>query len=456
MYKEELRSLDKIDAFGYSGSLNRGARGLAFGAILLQLVLLSLIFWALAPVNPAPPAFDQPIDPEICLIHPGDTLSVTFIGAGITAQDYVIDAQGRIVDENLGVIDLSRATLAQARNLLGERLENSFQAAEFEISIKNLHPVSISITGAVRHPGSYRAYNSERVSDLIALAGGLATNGSRREIKFSGGPEVLDVDLDRAFFAGERSFDPPLYAGNRISVPYRSDDQVNIIGEVNRPVSLEFNADDSFELLLQMAGGLTGKADAEAITITAPDNAVVDKPVAGAVIRVPERATSSPRIILFGAVNQPGSYEYHESATLGDLLSKGGGFSDEANRDRVIVFRQGETDELGRRLGNRFPILVNPQQYVTQTLLPGDSIFVPVQTGFVRVSGFVRNPGYFPFESNKTAAYYIDLAGGFLVEADKQLVGRTDRISGMTSKTSTGVLIFDGDEIVVEMRKELP
>jgi protein involved in polysaccharide export with SLBB domain len=422
----------------------------------LQLVLLSLFLWAFAPVSPAPPSFDQPIDPEICLILPGDTLSVIFIGTGIQAQNYIVDAQGRVVDENLGVIDLSQATLAQARGLLSGRLEKSFQASDFEISIKNLHPVSITITGAVEHPGSYRAYNSERVSDIIKAAGGLTDNASRRMIKFRGGPKELTVDLDRAFFAGDRASDPPLYAGDRVIVPYRSEDRVNVIGEVNRPVSLEFIAGDDLDRLLELAGGLTDNADKQAITITAPDNRVVDQPVAGAVIKVPARIAAGTRLILFGAVNQPGTFAYQKNVTLGDILKNGGGFADNANHERVVVFREGNTDELGRRIGNRYPIIINPQQYQTQTLFPGDSIFVPVQTGFVRVSGYVKNPGYFPYQSNKTAAYYIDLAGGFLAEADRELIGRTERISGITVKASTGILIFDGDEVVVEMRKELP
>lgn len=422
----------------------------------MQLVLLSLILWVFAPVSPAPPAFDQPINPEICLIHPGDTLSVIFIGTGIQSQDYIVDAQGRVVDENLGVVDLSRATLSEARNLLSDRLEKSFQASDFEISIKNLHPVSVAITGAVEKPGTYRAYNSERVSDIIAQAGGLTDNASRRMIKFRGGPKELAVDLDRAFFAGDRSFDPPLYAGDRVFVPYVSDDQISIIGEVNRPAALEFKADDRFELLLEMVGGLTEKADKQAITITAPDNKTVDQPVAGAVITVPARMAASRRLILFGAVNQPGSFDFQKNATLSEIINKGGGMTDNANRERVIIFRQGNTDELGRRIGSRYPITISPQQYATQTLFPGDSIVVPIQTGFVRVSGMVKNPGYFPYESNQPASYYIDLAGGYLAEADKQLIGRTDRISEMTAKVAPGVLIFDGDEIVVEMRKEMP
>ena len=91
-----------------------------------------------------------------------------------------------------------------------------------------------------------------------------------------------------------------------------------------------------------------------------------------------------------------------------------------------------------------------------QTVLsPKDSIFVPVKVGFVKVSGEVLNPGYFPFINGKDAKFYILNAGGFLPNAENEKIMIFNPVAKMTSMASTGVMVSDGSEIIISIREEL-
>jgi len=79
----------------------------------------------------------------------------------------------------------------------------------------------------------------------------------------------------------------------------------------------------------------------------------------------------------------------------------------------------------------------------------GDSVYVPVRLGYVRVSGLVANPGAFPFTEGKPARWYVDLAGGFLEGADRERLGIFGSVSGITAPGAPSSAVRDGDEIIV-------
>jgi hypothetical protein len=59
--------------------------------------------------------FDHPIDPDRYLIHPGEELNVVFINTKLSNLHFKVNAEGRIVDRSLGVVELAGLTLAHAR-----------------------------------------------------------------------------------------------------------------------------------------------------------------------------------------------------------------------------------------------------------------------------------------------------------------------------------------------------
>ena len=407
--------------------------------------------------------FDEPVDPDRYLIRPGDQLVVTFIKVRLAPLTLTVDPEGNIVDPTLGVINLSHATLSQAKATLADIMQDLFKVEQTAISVSGPARVSIAVTGAVALPGLYTVFTSQRVSEVIESAGGLTSGASRRHIVFSGGPNEIPVDLDRADFLGDNAANPCLYAGRRVHVPARSQATVHVAGEVNTPREIELCDGDDLNLLLSLAGSVRSEADTAAIRIIRlngvdmdHDQTLRDKDV----ILVPAQPAGkdSQRLLVFGAVANPGCYRYQTNLTIVDLIDRAGGFTSAANSARTTVFRKIAADEWGRTTDARYALSVtdgSPRSLNSLPLQPADSIFVPLIMGYVIVTGEVAEPGLLPFQMNADARYYIDAAGGFLPLADPDRIRIFNRISKLTMSASPAVSVHDGDSVIVDIREEL-
>ncbi len=405
-------------------------------------------------------SFARPIDPETYIIRPGEILQVILVNTKLSPLRLTVDAEGMIVHQSIGVIDLSNHTLSQARKLLRESLSKIYNADEIVVSISGTYPVSIQVTGAVNHPGRYTGFTSQSVSEMIDSAGGIAPGGSSRRILFSGGPRPLPADIDRLVFLGDDTFDPQLCAGRTIYVPLATDSSVEVLGEVSDPRVIELVEGDDVDLLVKLAGGAFKSADVNATYAVNDSTRDLRQPngiKSGDILIVPRSTTASSisDLGVYGAVVHPGRYPYTAGMTVSDLIMAGGGQLRTANVQRTTVFRQTESDAKDRRLVGRYPILVGGANQADRVEVgPGDSVYVPVQLGYVRVAGQVTRPGLYPYTASKDAAYYVNLAGGFGRDADESVVGILDRVSGATRAGTVGEIVFDGDEITALRREK--
>ena len=409
-------------------------------------------------ITPGYRYYDQPINPDQYIIRPGEKLIVTFVNTNLPSITLTVGPEGKIVQRNLGVLQVAGKSLSAVRQQLHDPLSQLYSAEEINISVSDPYLVWISVTGSVNSPGAYEGYTSQRVSEILGKAGGVSGDGSTRAIVFSGGPRQLTVDVDRTVYLADDSENPCLYAGTSIFVPEKSDSLISIVGEVKQPRMIELMPGDDLDLLLRLAGGSKRSADRSRIHVVGDsgrDITMAGNIESGDVIAVPAFENQAQRggVIVFGAVVRPGRFRYRDGLTLGEALEMAGGSTADANALRITVFRRPIADQYGRISDFRFPISVgvNGKSEARDIALnPYDSVFVPKTLGFVEVSGMVRNPGYYPYSANRDASYYIALAGGFAAEADKTTVTLFDRVAGTSHDSPVDVLVGDGDGIIAK------
>ncbi len=400
--------------------------------------------------------YDTPIDPDLYLIRPGDILTVTFINANISQLRLVVDPENRIIDPTLGVFDLTGKTLSQTRQLLSRKLLDLYNVNQMAISVGSPQKVAVLVSGAVKAPGLYTAYTSQRVSEIIDSANGIARDGSRRWIQFSGGPSTLIVDLDKAHYLGDYTTNPYLYAGYAVYVPAKSDKRVQVIGEVNAPREIELVPGDSLLLLVQLAGGVRSSGDINNIKVTHTVNHAGNTNAelqAGDVIIVPPKETTlNPQQVgVFGAVTEPGYYTYVNDITLPQLIAQAGGYTQQANKGQLVIFRLSGMDAFGRISTVRYPLIsISNGKGHLLPIQPGDSVFIPSVIGYVKVRGVVRNPGLFPYFPEKDISYYIDIAGGLVPSADKENINLYHRFTRISEIVGMDSEVYDGDIITVK------
>ena len=427
--------------------------------LFLFLTLVILTFCNFVQAEEVVKKFNSPVNPELYLIRPGDNLVVTFINSKIKAISLEIGPEGKIIHETIGLIDLQNKTLAYAKTILAEKLQVLYNVKDIEISVTSPREVSISIYGAINKPGIYSGYTSDRVSQIIEKAGGISKNGSSRNILFKSNDTQVNVDLDKATYLGDLQSNPPLYAGISIEVPSKQVQTVHVSGDVNFPREIEFKENDNLNSLILLAGNFKNSATLSDVQIIR-GNKIVDgtEIQKDDIINVKSSFQNDKKQVkIFGAVTHQGVYELDNNQTLEKLISNAGGFSETANKELTTIFRQPLVDSHGQRSFIRYPISIPLQQ---ATPLPmhleiNDSIFVPWKVGFVKVSGAVLNPGYFPYAQDKDIFYYVNSAGGFLPTANKDELKIFNPISQNTDIVSSGIVVPDGAEIIVQVKEEL-
>ncbi|MBN1213375.1 MAG: SLBB domain-containing protein [candidate division Zixibacteria bacterium] len=408
--------------------------------------------------------YDEPVKPELYIVRPGEKLLITFLKTKLPQLWLQVNPEGKLIDKNLGMFDIAGRSLSEMRAILAPPLKALFNAEEIDISVREPYQVGVAVAGEVAEPDIYLGYTSFLCSELLALAGGVTVDGSTRNIRFYAGEKELRVDLDRVRFMGDNSFNPCLYAGYRLFVPRKANDIVNVVGEVNFPRAIELLPGDDLKLLISLAGGTTELADIAAAFVTGAPDRDITRPGnlrPGDVIMVPARkdVSSEQRLLIFGLVNKPGRYQYRPGIILSELINAAGGLNEKANFENTAVFRKVEKSAWVSAAGFRFPInrySLGEANFKNCTLKPDDSVFVPPSLGFVKVSGFVRHPGFFPFMPGKTALNYINLAGDFQKNADRGEVKIYDRISKTTRSSGLEATVNDGDEIIIEAIESKP
>lgn len=189
--------------------------------------------------------------------------------------------------------------------------------------------------------------------------------------------------------------------------------------------------------------------------------------VAGDAIRVNQkfRKTGGQSVMIVGEVFHPGKYDLLPGDTLGKLLERAGGITDQAYPDGTIFSRDSDrraeearfraaaheleravaaasekkdnppdasqiamardlanelrnVEAVGRITVEADPTILKTQPEQDILLEPGDRIYIPRRPLTVRVHGEVLSPANLQFRSNKTPNTYIDEAGGMSYYAD--------------------------------------
>ncbi|HEX9911972.1 MAG TPA: SLBB domain-containing protein, partial [candidate division Zixibacteria bacterium] len=127
---------------------------------------------------------------------------------------------------------------------------------------------------------------------------------------------------------------------------------------------------------------------------------------------------------IYGAVKDPGEYEYSEDDSLLDLINLAGGLEPDADLSSTEIVRFASDNKNTRTLEEDLtPLFIAGNREKNIPLIPGDRVFIRSTPDFkekkqVSIKGEVLYPGVYAIEEGKTRLLdLISLAGGFTEEA---------------------------------------
>lgn len=128
----------------------------------------------------------------------------------------------------------------------------------------------VKITGEVRFPGTYALINkSERLSNLVARAGGLLPTGYPEGASLHrkrGDAGSIDIELAKILEKPGGRGDLTLMPGDSLHIP-EYNPVVKVIGEVNSPVSVQYKPGAGLDYYISNAGGYTRDADKGRVSV---------------------------------------------------------------------------------------------------------------------------------------------------------------------------------------------
>ncbi len=325
-------------------------------------------------VGPADWALEQPVDPDLYRVLPGDLVHVGAWGEGARAFTLRVGPEGALLVPDVGPIQVAGLSLREAQSRLVEAFRPLYPRSS--VSLRLLEPgrFRVPVTGLVERPGVYETSSLDRVSSLLEQAGGIRPGGSVRRLRLApldhDGP-TEEIDLARWLLGGELAANPFLASGLALEIPPIGP-TVRVRGPVqgraafqttpvtparfaDRPeeepdLRVEWLPGDSVATILGLAGGASDRAtgvvtlrrageDARLLSLArAADRA---QPVAPGDILELEYAARW--VYLTGAVRMPGRYPHLPGMRVGDYVSLAGGPTELGRSDGWTIRRGDES-----------------------------------------------------------------------------------------------------------------
>ena len=312
---------------------------------------------------------------------------------------------------------------------------------------------SVEIDGNVRRPMRYETKPGETIADLIAMAGGFTSTANRESVFVD---RLREGSNHEVFTVKAEDFDTFEVLGNDNitvggSISDRYDNRVTIEGAVYRGGNYALsNQISTVKELIEAAGGLRDNAflnraiiyrekpDWTSEMVTIDLGGLMNGSVADIALQKNDRVVittiegmrQEQTVTIYGAVGEPGTYDYAENMTIEDLLVDAGGLLESASTVNVSISRRikdSKSTELSKDLLETFTVEIDPDLTVSGgsnfKLQPFDQVYVRRSPVYITQSRVTVN-GEVVFAGDYSLSYRgmrlvdaITEAGGITPEA---------------------------------------
>jgi polysaccharide export outer membrane protein len=204
----------------------------------------------------------------------GDVLRITVYGQPDLTTEARVGESGSISFPLIGDVKLAGSTPAQGETEIAKRLsKGGFILEPFvSLNVVQYRGQQISVLGRVNRPGKHNLEKVGRITDALALAGGVAGDGADTVTlvrTLDGKTEYRDIDLIALFKPGGEASNEPVQDGDIVNVSRQP--MFYIYGEVQRPGTFRLEQNMSVVQALSLGGGVTARGTQRGIRILRRD-----------------------------------------------------------------------------------------------------------------------------------------------------------------------------------------
>jgi polysaccharide export outer membrane protein len=239
----------------------------------MALVALSCAGAAFA-AETQPPQLPQanPTSTQIpqAMLGPGDTVRVVVLENPELTTEARLSVQGTVGLPLIGEVSVGNRSTTDAANVISDSYRKGRYLRDPHVSVSLIETRSqrVLVLGHVIKPGQYPLDgSSDRLTDILALAGGRAENGADTVVvtRRDGEPHRIEVDIARMYRDGDLTRDIKLQTGDVVFVPEAP--VFYVYGAVQRAGVYRLEPATTVRAALSVGGGLTPRASQRSIRI---------------------------------------------------------------------------------------------------------------------------------------------------------------------------------------------
>lgn len=439
-------------------------------------------------------------------------IKVDVKGPAFKIFNSIVTPDGYLIIPDAPTVYVRYMTLREAKYQIDKVLKKNFPQATVESYLFQVHPIRVSVLGAIPIPGKIMLNSSDRLFDAVTGMINPFLNDttilfnwdivSFRNIEIRRTNETKSYDLLKYKFMGERNENPYLMDEDIVYINFRDSTRhmVSVRGAIARPVEFEFIKGDDLKTAVRFASGLLPTADStrvelarfdsdrkslrtEILSFQADSNYTL-QPDDRIFVREKKQYHKKYSVFINGEVYYPGEYPIENGKTyLSEIIERAGGFTDDAallssviQREQTNIMDEKELKRLQsirpaemtfeersyyrlRTRENRYIVtadfnkIFNEKDKNSDVLLfDKDLIIVQQRTMTVFVSGGVISPGNVTYRPDWTYKDYIIAAGGFTDMALESWVTIIDSRTGKWNKVDDNDQVNEGDIIFIPER----
>ena len=410
----------------------------------------------------------------------GDQIELSLWGEVEKEESSVINRDGNIFFEDIGILSLDGITISQAKQKIKNSFSKTYSTIKgknpttfLDISLGQLKGLNIYILGSVKSPGVYALHPFSDPFSALFYSGGIDTTGSLRNIQiFRDGIKINTVDIYSIIHGGTFNKQIRLLDQDVIFVPPRKS-KVIVNGEVLIPGYFELIPNETAMDLINYSGGLTSKASSISILkrINSPFTRINDDDaleyftipidsmnnftlVNGDSLGISSISNYYPTITINGWVKRPGLYPYIKGITLLELIELGGGLYDKSwllgSDKKIINLIKYDNNGITKSIDLDYNKILSGEENIELNIFDEVQIAKNFNSNFnkfVKLQGEVISEGVYSI-SKRTINQIINDAGGFTNNALTEGV-ELHRDSLRVALNSLSIIPIDGDSIYV-------
>jgi len=220
--------------------------------------------------QPPPPAAAAPAQLPQAILGPGDMVRVVVLENPELTTEARLSVQGTVGLPLIGEVAVGNRSTTDAANLISDSYRKGRYLRDPHVSVSLIETRSqrVLVLGHVIKPGQYPLDgSSDRLTDILALAGGRAENGADTVVvtRREGEPHRIEVDIARMYRDGDLTRDIKLQTGDVVFVPEAP--VFYVYGAVQRAGVYRLEPATTVRAALSVGGGLTPRASQRSIRI---------------------------------------------------------------------------------------------------------------------------------------------------------------------------------------------